>query len=186
MKVVKTPLEGVVVIEPDIFRDERGFLFESYHQKKYHEAGLPERFVQDNHSRSQKGILRGLHAQLSRPQGKMVRVLRGEVFDVVVDIRPGSPTYKRWYSVTLSEDNFRQLYVPPGFAHGFCALSDLVEMEYKVTDFYDSSDELHLLWNDPDLAIRWPIREPILSSKDKNGVRLREIEARLQDYNPPK
>ena len=186
MKVVKTNLEGVVVIQPDVFRDERGFFFESYLQTKYQEAGLPEHFVQDNHSRSQKGILRGLHAQLSRPQGKLVRIVRGEAFDVVVDIRRGSPTYKRWHGITLSEDNYLQLYMPPGFAHGFCALSDPTEMEYKVTDFYDPSDELHLLWNDPDLAIRWPLQDPILSPKDKNGVRLRDIEARLPAYKPPR
>ena len=186
MKFIKTTLEGVIVIEPDVFRDERGFFFESYHQKKYQEGGLPERFVQDNHSSSRKNILRGLHAQLSRPQGKLVRVLSGEVFDVVVDIRRGSPTYKRWHGVTLSANNFRQMYVPPGYAHGFCVLSEQAEMEYKVTDFYEAADELHLLWNDPDLDIDWPITTPILSAKDRAGVRLKDIEAQLPTYQPAK
>ena len=147
-------------------------------------TGLPEKFVQDNHSRSQRGILRGLHAQFSKPQGKLIRALSGEIFDVVVDIRKGSPTFKQHYSVTLSGENFRQCYVPPGFAHGFCVISETAEVEYKVTDFYDPGDELHLLWNDPDLAIPWPIKDPTLSPKDRDGVRLQDIDARLPFYTP--
>jgi dTDP-4-dehydrorhamnose 3,5-epimerase len=179
MKVVPTPLSGVLVVEPDVYRDARGFFLENYHQKKYAAAGLPERFVQDNHSKSSRGILRGLHAQLSKPQGKLVRVIAGEIFDVVVDIRKGSPTYKGWFGVTLSAENFKQCYVPPGFAHGFCVTSDSAEVEYKVTDFYDPGDELHLIWNDPDLAISWPINDPILSPKDSAGLRLKDLENRL-------
>ncbi len=179
-----TTLPGVLVVEPDLFKDGRGFFFESYNQKKYAEAGIPERFVQDNHSKSKKGTLRGLHAQLLRPQGKLIRALAGEIYDVVVDIRTGSPTFKRWCGVTLSADNFRQCYVPPGYAHGFCVMSETAEIEYKVTDFYDPSDELHLLWNDPDLNIQWPVNDPILSPKDSSGVRLKDITHRLPVYTP--
>jgi dTDP-4-dehydrorhamnose 3,5-epimerase len=182
MELIKTPLEGVFVIQPDVFRDQRGFFFESYHQKRYQDMGLPERFVQDNHSRSKKGILRGLHAQLTKPQGKLVRIVAGEVWDVAVDIRRGSPTYKKWYGASLSAENFQQLYVPPGFAHGFCVLSDWAEMEYKVTDFYDPSDELHLIWNDPDLGIQWPIKNPSLSTKDAAGLTLQDVESKLPNY----
>src|SRR5687767_3210717 len=141
MKITPTSLPGVLIIDPDVYRDERGFFLESYHLQKYTDAGIPTRFVQDNHSRSQKGILRGLHAQLTHPQGKLVRVVFGEVYDVIVDIRKGSPTYKKWFGVNLSADNFRQCWVPPGFTHGFCVTSDIAEMEYKVTDFYNPSDE---------------------------------------------
>jgi len=183
MKFLTTALPGVLIIEPDVYRDERGFFLENYHQKKFTDGGLPVRFVQDNHSRSKQGILRGLHAQLKHPQGKLVRVVRGEVFDVAVDIRRGSPTYKRWVGVNLSADNFRQCYVPPGFAHGFCVTSGEAEMEYKVTDYYDPADELHMIWNDPDLAIQWPVQNPLLSPKDQAGARLKEIEHRLPVFD---
>jgi dTDP-4-dehydrorhamnose 3,5-epimerase len=182
MKIISTTLPGVMLIEPDVYRDERGFFLESYRLDKYQSNGIRETFVQDNHSRSVKGVLRGLHAQLGRPQGKLIRALAGEIFDVVVDVRRGSPTYKRWFSTVLSATNFRQCYVPPGFAHGFCVVSDFAEVEYKVTAFYDPSDELHLLWNDPDLKIDWPIANPQLSAKDLAGVRLNEIEQRLPVY----
>jgi dTDP-4-dehydrorhamnose 3,5-epimerase len=183
MKIVQTPLSGVLVIEPELFKDDRGYFFESYHQKKYADAGIPPTFVQDNQSRSVRGILRGLHAQLKRPQGKLVRVLSGEIFDVILDIRRESPTYKKWFGVTLSGDNFRQCWIPPGFAHGFCVTSDSAEMAYKVTDFYDPTSELHLLWNDSDLKIDWPIKNPILSAKDRAGVRLKDIENQLPVFS---
>jgi dTDP-4-dehydrorhamnose 3,5-epimerase len=182
MKVIAADLPGILLIEPDVYRDERGFFLESYQQVKYASQGLPALFVQDNHSRSTQGTLRGLHAQLKRPQGKLVRVVEGKVLDVVVDIRRGSPTYKQWAAFELSADNFRQCYIPPGFAHGFYTLSPAAQMEYKTTDFYDPKDELHLLWNDPDIGVRWPTVDPVLSPKDKAGVRLKEVESSLPVY----
>jgi len=166
MKFQETELPGVIVVEPDVFRDARGFFLETFHAQKYAEAGIREAFVQDNHSRSVKGTLRGLHAQRKNPQGKLVRAVRGEIFDVAVDIRQGSKTYGRWVGVHLSEDTFRQLYVPPGYAHGFCVLSETAEVEYKCTTLYDRTDELGLIWNDPEVGIRWPIEAPLLSAKD--------------------
>jgi dTDP-4-dehydrorhamnose 3,5-epimerase len=183
-KITQTPLPGVLLIEPQLYRDSRGFFFESYNQKVYAAAGLIERFVQDNHSRSERGTLRGMHAQFSHPQGKLIRVLAGEIFDVVIDIRKGSPTFKKWYSVNLSSENFLQCYIPPGFAHGFCVLSETTEVEYKVTDYYDPTDELHLIWNDPEIGIEWPIKDPILSPKDRAGVLLKDIAHRLPVYIP--
>lgn len=179
MKFLPTELPGVVVIEPDVHRDGRGFFLESYHARKYAEGGIPGPFVQDNHSFSQRGTLRGLHAQQRRPQGKLVRAVLGEMFDVAVDIRRGSPTFGRWVGVVLSGDNFRQLYLPPGFAHGFCVLSDFAHAEYKCTDLYDAGDELAVAWNDPDLAIAWPLREPVVSAKDAAAPRLHELLERL-------
>jgi len=170
-----TALPGVIVIEPDLHRDARGFFLESFHARRYAEAGVPTRFVQDNHSRSARGTLRGLHAQGRRPQGKLVRAIAGEIYDVAVDIRVGAPTFGRWFGVVLSADNFRQCYVPPDFAHGFCVLSEWAEFEYKCTDFYDPTDEIRLLWNDPDIGIDWPIREPILSAKDRAARPLAEL-----------
>jgi dTDP-4-dehydrorhamnose 3,5-epimerase len=166
MNFIETGLEGVLVIEPDVHRDSRGFFLESWHERKYREAGIPGTFVQDNQSRSVRGTLRGLHAQRARPQGKLVRALRGEIFDVAVDIRPGSRTFGRWVSATLSEDNFRQIFVPKGFAHGFCVLSETAEIEYKCTDFYDRADEIGLRWDDPEIGIAWPLKDPLLSPKD--------------------
>jgi dTDP-4-dehydrorhamnose 3,5-epimerase len=183
-KITTTPLPGVLVIEPDVYKDPRGFFFESYNLSKYKAAGLPDSFVQDNHSKSRRGTLRGLHAQLTHPQGKLIRALVGEIYDVVVDIRKGSPTFKRWYGVTLSAENFRQCYVPPGYAHGFCVISDEAEIEYKVTDYWDPGDELQLLWNDPEIGIDWPIKDPLLSAKDEKGVRLQDIAHRLPVYTP--
>ncbi|MBS2025264.1 MAG: dTDP-4-dehydrorhamnose 3,5-epimerase [Deltaproteobacteria bacterium] len=166
MKLHRTEIDDVVVLEPDVFRDARGFFLETYHQAKYVAQGLTAPFVQDNHSRSSKGTLRGLHAQRKNPQGKLVRAVRGEIWDVAVDLRPGSKTFGKWAAATLSEDNFRQIWVPPGFAHGFCVLSDVAEVEYKCTTLYDRADEIGVLWNDPAIGIPWPVQEPLLSSKD--------------------
>jgi len=166
MRIVATDLPGVLIVEPRVFPDGRGWFFESYHQRRYAEAGLPASFVQDNHSRSAPGTVRGLHYQLKHPQGKLVRCVRGATFDVAVDIRRGSPTFGKWVGVELSEDNKRQLYVPPGFAHGFCVPEVVSEIEYKCTDFYHPEDESGIIWNDPSIGIHWPIQEPILSNKD--------------------
>lgn len=176
MNVIKTKLEGAVIIEPKVFGDHRGFFMETYQKDRYQEAGIPLEFVQDNHSRSSKEVLRGLHFQKTKPQGKLVRVIRGEVFDVAVDIRKDSPTYGQWEGVILSEENKRQFYVPPGFAHGFVVLSETADFEYKCTDYYDPSDEGSLLWNDPDLAILWPVEEPQLSEKDSNAPSFKDFD----------
>ena len=176
MKVIKTNLEDCFIIEPRVFEDERGFFLETFKAKDYkQEIGIEEDFVQDNHSRSSKGVLRGLHFQKTKPQGKLVRIVRGEVFDVAVDIRQGSPTYGQWEAVILSEENKTQFWVPPGFAHGFVVLSETADFEYKCTDYYDPSDEGSLLWNDPDLNIPWPIDNPKLSEKDANARFLADI-----------
>lgn len=169
MKVNTTRLPGVVIIEPTIFADERGFLFESFHEMRYkEEAGINQKFVQDNHSRSSKGVLRGLHFQATKPQGKLVRVTRGEVFDVAIDINANSKTFKQWVGVILSSENCHQIYIPPGYAHGFLVLSDIAEFHYKCTDFYDASDEAGVLWSDPWINIDWPLEStPILSDKDQ-------------------
>jgi dTDP-4-dehydrorhamnose 3,5-epimerase len=179
MKFIATELPGVTLIEPDVFRDARGFFLETYHARKYAEGGVPGPFVQDNHSFSSRGTLRGLHAQRANPQGKLVRAVEGEMFDVAVDIRRGSPTFGRWLGFVLSGDNFRQLWIPPGFAHGFCVLSERVHVEYKCTGFYDPKDELTVAWNDPAIGIRWPIEAPTLSAKDQSAPRLAELLDRL-------
>jgi dTDP-4-dehydrorhamnose 3,5-epimerase len=166
MKVIKTKLPGVVIIEPKVFGDHRGFFLESYHAEGYAAAGIELSFVQDNHSRSSKGVLRGLHYQISKPQGKLVRVVRGEVLDVALDINPQSSTYGEYEAVLLSEDNYRQIWVPPGYAHGFVVLSDIADFEYKCTDFYDPSDEGGVIWNDPQVGIDWQCDNPKLSDKD--------------------
>lgn len=175
MKVLSTDLPGVLIVEPEVFQDTRGFFLETYHARKYREAGIPEVFVQDNHSRSAQGTLRGLHAQRQHPQGKLVRVIQGEIFDVAVDIRRESPMFRRWVGITLSAENFRQVYVPPGFAHGFCVTSAVAEVEYKCTDFYDPTDEIGIVWNDPEIGIEWPIQEPILSDRDRGAARLTDV-----------
>ena len=175
MKVEKTKLDGVLVIKPETFEDIRGFFLESFNKDRYREAGINFDFVQDNHSRSTRGVLRGLHYQKTKPQGKLVRVVRGEVFDVAVDIRNGSKTFGQWEAIMLSEENKTQFWVPPGFAHGFVVLSETADFEYKCTDYYDSSDENSLLWNDPDLDIDWPIKNPILSRKDSNALKLFDL-----------
>lgn len=170
MNVIETKLKDCFIIEPRVFGDERGFFLETFQEQRYSElVGINLPFIQDNHSRSSKGVLRGLHFQKTKPQGKLVRVVRGEVYDVAVDIRANSPTYGQWEAVILSEENKTQFWVPPGFAHGFMVLSDIADFEYKCTDYYDSSDEGSLLWNDPDLNIPWPIDNPKLSEKDKSA-----------------
>ena len=184
MKFTRTELRDVILIEPDVFRDDRGFFLESYHEEKYARGGIKGRFVQDNHSHSVKNTLRGLHAQSLRPQGKLVRAVRGEMFDVAVDIRVGSPTFGKWVGAHLSSENSRQLFIPPGFAHGFCVLTDLVDVEYKCTDFYDQADELALRWDDPEIGIAWPVTSPILSTKDAGAPLLRDIKDRLPRYAP--
>ncbi len=176
MQVIETEVTGALIIEPKVFGDERGFFLETFQAKRYEqEAGIALPFVQDNHSRSTKGVLRGLHFQKTKPQGKLVRVVSGEVFDVAVDIRPDSPTYGKWAGVILSEENKRQFWVPPGLAHGFVVLSDTADFEYKCTDYYDPTDEGCLIWDDPELAIEWPITEPVLSEKDKLGLPFKEL-----------
>ena len=179
MRVTPTDIPGVLVIEPDVYRDGRGFFVETYQAERYHQHGVDGVFVQDNHSRSIGGTLRGLHLQVRRPQGKLVRVTEGEVFDVAVDVRRGSPTFGQWVSVTLSADNFKQCYIPPGFAHGFCVLSPVAQVEYKCKDFYDAGGEVGIAWNDPALAIASPVREPVLSPRDLRHPTLAEVTAEL-------
>lgn len=182
MKFERTKLPEVIVVEPDVHQDQRGFFLESYNSHRYREGGIQVTFVQDNHSLSVRGTLRGLHAQRRRPQGKLIRVIAGEIFDVAVDIRRGSPTFAKWVGVVLSSDNFRQCYVPPGFAHGFCVLSESAQIEYKVTDFYDVKDEIGILWSDPQLAIDWPVRHPVLSSRDRSAHPLADVMDQLPTY----
>jgi dTDP-4-dehydrorhamnose 3,5-epimerase len=182
MRVTETELPGVLLIEPDVFKDTRGFFLETYHADRYAAVGIPGPFVQDNHSHSVRGTLRGLHAQSRRPQGKLVRAVSGEMYDVAVDIRLGSPCFGRWVGAVLSGDNFRQLYIPPGFAHGFCVLSDEVDVEYKCTDVYEAGDELSVLWSDAAIGIAWPVKEPRLSAKDMAAPRLAAIHDRLPRY----
>ena len=173
MKITKTSLEGCIVIEPDIHGDDRGFFLETYQYQKYkNEAGIDLNFVQDNYSRSEQNVLRGLHFQEKKPQGKLVRVVKGEVFDVAVDIRANSKTYGQWESVILNEENKKQFWVPPGFAHGFVVLSSVADFEYKCSDYYDPLDEGCIIWNDPQLDIKWPIDSPILSLKDSQAKKL--------------
>lgn len=183
MRVVPTALPGVVVIEPDVFRDGRGFFLETYHAEKYREAGINRPFVQDNHSRSALGTVRGLHLQVARPQGKLVRVIEGEIFDVALDARRGSPTFGRWVSVMLSAETFRQCYIPPGYAHGFCVTSPVAQVEYKCTDLYDPSSEIGIAWDDPALAIDWPVASPILSDRDRRHQTLAEVTGRLPIFD---
>ncbi len=175
MKVIETALPGVLIIEPKVFGDSRGFFIETFQLERYREIGITQPFVQDNHSRSPHGVLRGLHFQKTRPQGKLVRVSRGAVYDVAVDVDPKSPTFGRYVGVELSDDNHRQVWIPPGYAHGFCVLSALADFEYKCTDLYFPEDEGGVIWNDPDVAIPWPISAPRLSDKDTRNPTLREM-----------
>lgn len=176
MQVIPTAIPEVLILEPKVFGDARGFFFESFNQQAFNQAtGTRHNFVQDNHSRSAQGVLRGLHYQIQQPQGKLVRVVSGAVFDVAVDIRRSSPTFGRWVGVELSGDNHRQLWVPPGYAHGFCVLSEVADFQYKCTDYYQPEDEGGLLWNDPDVGIPWPVAEPQLSAKDQLNPRLRDL-----------
>ena len=176
MKIINTKLIDCLIIEPQVFGDDRGFFLETFQSNRYRdEANIDLNFVQDNHSRSTMGVLRGLHFQKTKPQGKLVRVVRGEVFDIAIDIREGSKTFGKWESVILSEKNKKQLWVPPGFAHGFQVLSEIADLEYKCTDYYDPQDEGSILWSDKDLAIPWPLKNPKLSKKDSNASPLSEI-----------
>ena len=182
MKVIETEIPDVKIIEPDVFGDERGFFMETWNQNKFEElvTGKPTQFVQDNHSKSKKGILRGLHYQTENTQGKLVRVVSGEVFDVAVDIRKESPTFGKWVGVYLSAENKRQLWIPEGFAHGFYVTSDEAEFVYKCTDYYNPNAEQSILWNDLKLGVAWPLQdEPLLSSKDQQGCLLIEIQPLL-------
>lgn len=179
-RFIETGFEGLYLIEPTVFGDERGFFMEFYNKRDFLEAGIDVEFVQDNHSRSRKGVLRGMHFQKKHPQGKLVRVVRGAVFDAVIDIRKDSPTFGKWYGVELSEENKRMLYIPPGFAHGFLALTDIVDFMYKCTDFYYPDDEGGIIWNDPDVGINWPLERVgeklTISMKDKKWPLLSQID----------
>ena len=179
MKVIETVLPGVLILEPKVHGDSRGFFQETWRADSYNNIGIPD-FVQDNHSRSTRGVLRGLHAQRLQPQGKLVRVSRGAVFDVAADINPASPTFGKHVAVELSDENHRQLYIPPGYAHGFCVLSETADFLYKCTAYYQPGDEIGVLWNDADIAVAWPIAEPQLSDKDKNLPTLRELAEQLK------
>ena len=182
MKITPTALPGVLLVEPTVFQDERGFFLEVFHAGKFAEQGLDVAFVQDNHSLSRQGTLRGLHVQLPKSQGKLVRCTEGSVFDVAVDIRRGSPAFGDWFGIELSADNFRQLWVPPDFAHGFCVLSDRAQLEYKCTELYDPEVELSIAWNDPAIVIVWPVEGPVLSAKDAAAKKLDELGDRLPVY----
>lgn len=175
MKVTKCPLEGILLIEPRIYTDGRGFFLESYEQERYRTLGIAEEFVQDNHSRSSKNVLRGLHFTKRRPQAQIVTVMRGKIFDVAVDIRKDSPTFGKWFGAELSDEGPRQIYMPHGFAHGFCVLSDYADLHYKVSQQYDPSDEGGLIWNDGEVKIDWPIEDPVISERDKRHRKLEDI-----------
>jgi len=179
MKVIPTDIPDVVVLEPIIYADSRGYFLETYNEQSFEALGIAERFVQDNQSYSRRGVLRGLHFQVERAQGKLVRAVAGEVFDVAVDLRKESATFGKWAGTRLSSMNHQMIWIPKGFAHGFYTLSESAEVAYKVTDFYAPQHERTLLWNDPDVAIQWPLKgEPILSDKDRTGIRLKEIRSR--------
>ena len=174
MRFIKTDLPGVIVIEPTIYEDKRGFFMETYRKDKFLEADIPGRFVQDNHSSSTQSTIRGLHFQEPHAQGKLVRVVKGEIFDVAVDVRKGSPHFSRWIGIRLSQENGKQLWIPPGFAHGFCVLSERADVIYKCTTFYAPKAEKYILWNDPDIGIKWPIDNPVTSEKDANAPSLKD------------
>lgn len=167
MKIHETPLPGVLLVEPRVFRDERGFFLESFNEERFRRHGLPTHFRQDNHSRSTRNVVRGLHYQLAHPQGKLVTAVRGEVMDVAVDIRVGSPTFGQWHGARLHEDEPRYLWIPPGFAHGFCVLSDVADLVYKCTDVYHADDDHGVPWSDPTIGIDWPVHDPVVSAKDR-------------------
>ena len=175
MNIIPTSLEGLLIIEPDVFGDTRGYFLETYHQRRYQSAGLDATFIQDNLSFSKKGTLRGLHFQITQPQAKLVQAITGKIFDVAVDIRPESPTYGKWSSAMLSEDNKRQLFIPGGFAHGFCVLSESAHVSYKCSDYYSPADEGGILWSDPALGIDWPVKDPMLSDKDQQYPCLKDL-----------
>ncbi len=179
MKVETTPLEGVLLITPQVFGDDRGFFMETYNAAKTADLGVPELFVQDNHSRSSKGVLRGLHYQYPQWQGKLVRTISGEIFDVAVDIRANSPTYGQWFGVLLNDENKQQLYIPPGFAHGFCVTSDIADVAYKCTSDYQPNQDVGIRWDDPEIGIDWPIKDALLSEKDSAAPFLKDTEPRF-------
>ena len=182
MRVIATELPGVLVVEPVVHGDARGFFVETYHAARYREHGIAAAFVQDNRSKSS---INTLHLQLRQPQGKLIQALEGEVLDVAVDVRRGSPTFGRWTGVRLSADNFRQIYVPPGFAHGFCVLSPIAHVEYKCTELYDPASEIGIAWNDPAIGIEWPVRDPLLSARDRGHRTLNELLDSLPRYTEP-
>ena len=175
MNLTRFNIDGLLLIEPKVFGDPRGFFMETWNRRKYEEAGITAGFVQDNISVSRRGTLRGLHYQNPSAQGKLVSVMAGEVFDVAVDIRRGSPTFGKWHGVRLSSENKHQFFIPPGFAHGFAVLSEMAMFYYKCTDYYSPKDEMTIQWNDPDIGIDWPLKDPILSDKDTKGLRLRDV-----------
>jgi dTDP-4-dehydrorhamnose 3,5-epimerase len=183
VRVIRSELSEVLLVEPRVYRDARGFFIETYRQDTYRAGGIPDVFVQDNHSRSVARTLRGLHLQVGRPQAKLVRVVSGEIFDVAVDVRHGSPTFGRWVGFALSAENFRQCYVPAGFAHGFCVLSASADIEYKCTDVYIPEAEIGIAWNDPALSIAWPVSDPLLSDRDKGHPPLAALLDRLPPYH---
>jgi len=183
MRVIETPLSELILIEPDLYRDHRGVFWEAFHKERYQKAGIRGPFVQDNFSWSVRHTLRGLHYQLRRPQGKLVTVVKGAVYDVAVDIRQGSPTFGQWYGVELSDQNMRQLYIPPGFAHGFCVLTETAGFFYKCTDVYRPADERGILWNDPTLNIPWPTDDPLLSPKDHAYKSFAAMQGELPGYD---
>lgn len=184
MRVIETEIPEVRIVEPTVHRDARGFFLETYHAPRYREHGIPDVFVQDNHSRSARGTLRGLHGQFPRAQAKLVRAIEGEIYDVAVDARPGSPHYGRFVATTLSAENFLQLYVPPGFVHGFCVLSPVAQVEYKCSVVYHPKDEFSVLWNDPEIGIPWPVSDPVLSAKDRDAPPLADVQDKLIRYAP--
>ncbi len=186
MRVIPADIPDVLLIEPDVFTDARGFFLETFHEERYAAYGMPGPFVQDNHSRSVQGTVRGLHLQVSRPQAKLIRVIHGEIFDVAVDVRVGSPSFGKWVGVRLTAETFRQYYIPPGFAHGFSVLSPIAEIEYKCTDIYDPAGQLGLLWNDPSLDIPWGVEAPVLSERDRANPTLAAVMDRLPQYAPTK
>jgi dTDP-4-dehydrorhamnose 3,5-epimerase len=182
VRCTPSSIPEVLIIEPDVHRDGRGFFVETFHAEKYRVSGIPGVFVQDNHTRSLARTIRGLHMQRRRPQAKLIRVIAGEIFDVAVDLRRGSPSFGRSVSVVLSADNLKQCYIPAGFAHGFCVLTGTADVEYKCTEFYDPADEFGIAWNDPALAIQWPVTDPILSDRDKRNPTLAEVTNELPSY----
>jgi dTDP-4-dehydrorhamnose 3,5-epimerase len=184
MKFLPTTLPDVMIVEPDVFRDSRGWFLETYHGQKYRDGGIQASFVQDNCSSSVKHTLRGLHAQVGNPQGKLIQVIHGHIFDVAVDIRRGSPTFLNWVGVELDGDRLHQLYIPPGFAHGFCVLSEAAIVNYKCTDFYNPQGELTIRWNEGRIGVAWPVQSPLLSPKDAAGQSIGDLMAHLPEFHP--
>lgn len=185
LSVNQTGLPGLLLIEPHSVSDARGFFFESFQEQQYRVAGIVDNFVQDNVSRSSQGILRGLHYQIKRPQAQLVTVVRGRIFDVAVDLRPASASFGRWFGVELSDSGTRQLYMAPGFAHGFCVLSEIADVHYKVSRYYDHDDEGGVLWCDPDIGIHWPIDSPLLSTRDVAYPKLNDLQPDRLPHDPP-